>query len=232
MPYGSTLLHTGDPSRVRRWRAASHQRAGILGSVAALHLFTLTLLLRPAPPYRPPTIGRRRDGGNAMQLRFLARPGQRRTASPRPPSPQHSRPTPAADPARISPAAAAPRPHAAMVTAAPVIAPNDPGDYQAPLTGAGALRWAPRVRLPGAEAPSRTGIALPAAPSLRQRVHAMTSASRCKYERMKMEHSASQFVTRQLVERALDADGCGSPAVHDAIDPSIDAIARRATGGD
>lgn len=119
-----------------------------------------------------------------------------------------------------------------MVTAAPVIAPNDPGDYQAPLTGAGALRWAPRVRLPGAEAPSRTGIALPAAPSLRQRVHAMTTASRCKYERMKMERSANEFVTRQLVERALDADGCGPQGQHDAVDPAIDAIARRATRSD
>jgi len=231
MPHGSTLLHPGDPSRARRWRTAS-QRGGILGSVAALHLFTLALLLRPALPYQPPTMVPLGDGGNTMQLRFLARPGKRRTASLRPPSPQHSRPTPAADPARISPAAAAPRPHAATVTAAPVIAPNAPGDYQAPLTGAGALRWAPRVRLPGAEAPSRTGIALPAAPSLRQLVHAMTTASRCKYERMKMEHSASQFVTRQLVERALDADGCGPQAEHDAIDPTINAIARRATRGD
>lgn len=134
-----------------------------------------------------------------------------------------------------------------MAPAAPVIAPNGPGDYQAPLTGVGALRWAPRVRLPGAEAPShraprvrlpgadapsRTGIALPAAPSLRQLVHAMTTASRCKYERMKMERSANEFVTRQLVERALDADGCGPQAEHDAIDPTINAIARRATRGD
>ncbi len=119
-----------------------------------------------------------------------------------------------------------------MVTAAPVIAPNGPGGYQAPLTGVGAFRWASRVRLPGADAPSRTGIALPAAPSLRQWVHAMTTASRCKYERMKMERRASQFVTRQLVERALDADGCGPTGGHDAIDPTIHAIARRATRGD
>ncbi len=92
---------------------------------------------------------------------------------------------------------------------APAIAPNRPGDYPTTLAGAGAMRWVPRVRLPGSDAPSRTGIPLRTAPSLRQLVQAMTTASRCKYERMKMERSANQFVTRQLVERALDADGCG-----------------------
>lgn len=56
----------------------------------------------------------------------------------------------------------------------------------------------------------------------------MSTASRCKYERMKMERSANQFVTHQLVERALDADGCGPQAARTAADATIDAISRRA----
>ena len=59
----------------------------------------------------------------------------------------------------------------------------------------------------------------------------MTTASRCQYERMKMERSTTQFVTRQLVERALDADGCGPPTGHGAADTTIDAISRSAIFG-
>ncbi|EIL98246.1 hypothetical protein RHOFW104T7_15725 [Rhodanobacter thiooxydans] len=229
MPHGSTLPHTGDPSRAHRWRAA-WRRGAILGGVTALHLFTLALLLRPAPPYRPTTTLLR--GGAVMQLHLLARPGKRPAASPRSPSPRHPRSAQAANPARTLPADVVPRPHAAMLVVAPAIAPNGSDDYHAALAGAAAVRWAPRVRLPGSDAPSRTGIPLRAAPSLRQLVQAMTTASRCKYERMKMERSANQFVTRQLAERALDADGCGPQGEHDAIDPTIDAISRRATRGD
>lgn len=60
----------------------------------------------------------------------------------------------------------------------------------------------------------------------------MTTASRCKYERMKMERSANQFVTHQLVERALDADGCGPQAARTAADATIDAISHRAISND
>lgn len=69
MPHGSTLPHTGDPSRARRWRAAWRHGA-ILGGVAELHLFTLALLLRPAPPYWPTTTLLR---GDATPLARAAR---------------------------------------------------------------------------------------------------------------------------------------------------------------
>ncbi|WP_447737581.1 hypothetical protein [Rhodanobacter soli] len=47
-----------------------------------------------------------------------------------------------------------------------------------------------------------------------------------------MERSANPFVRRQLVERALDADGCGPQATHTTPDASIDAISRRAISDD
>ena len=55
----------------------------------------------------------------------------------------------------------------------------------------------------------------------------MTMASRCKYERMKMG-SANQLATRELVERALDTDGCGPRATDTAADATIDDVSRRA----
>lgn len=167
-----------------------------------------------------------------MQLHFLPRPDQRRIASPRLSSPRHPQSPQTTNLTRTLPADAALRPHAAVIATAPAVAPSGPGDYHSTLAGAGASRWAPRVRLPGSDAPSRVSIPLRAAPSPRQLVQAMTTASRCKYERMKMERSANQFVTRQLVERALDADGCGPQGEHDAVDPTIDAISRDAIRDD
>src|SRR5574337_1915134 len=136
MPHGSAPPHTGNPLRARRWRAA-WRRGAILGTVTALHLFTLALLLRPAPPYRP-TASRPRNGGTAMQLHFLPQPDQRRAGSPRPPSPRHPRSAQATNLTRVLPADAALRPHAAVVATAPAIPPSGPGDYHSTLTGAGA----------------------------------------------------------------------------------------------
>jgi hypothetical protein len=109
--------------------------------------------------------------------------------------------------------------------------PDRSGDYHAAIAGAGNAPWASRVRLPGSDLPPRAGIQLRTAPSVRQVVHAMTTASRCMYERMKMERSASQFVTRQLVERALGADGCGPQLDHAAAGDAVDAISHRAIFG-
>lgn len=230
MPHGSAPPHTGNPLRARRWQATC-RRGAILGTVTALHLFTLALLLRPAPPYRP-TATLLRDGDAAMQLHFLPQPDQGRADSPRPPSPRHPRSAQATSPMRTLPADTALRPHAAVIATAPASAPSGPGDYHATLTSAGAPRWTPHVHLPGSEAPSLTGIPLHAAPSLRQLVQTMTTTSRCKYERMKMERSANQFVTRQLMERALDTDGCGPQGQHDAGEPVIEAISRHTTRDD
>ena len=86
----------------------------------------------------------------------------------------------------------------------------------------------PHLRLPGSATTPRTSLQLRDSPSLRERVRSMTTASRCQYERMKMQRSTTQFVTRQLMDRALDADGCGPPASRGAADATIEAISRSA----
>lgn len=229
MPHGSTPPHTREPARARRWRAA-WRRGAILGGVATLHLFTLALVLRPAPPYRSARSARHGDGG-ALQLDFVARLGKPRATNPLP-RPPHLRATPPARRAAAAPPDAAAAPHP-VVAGLPAPRPDGPGDYHTTLAGADSTPWAPHVRMPGSDAPPHSAIMLRTAPSLRQVVRAMTTASRCKYERMKMERSANQFVTRQLVERALDADGCGPQTAHaDDDNDAIEAISRGAIRAD
>ena len=228
MANGSTPHYGRESSRARSWRAAWH-RGAILGSVTALHLFTLALVLRPALPYRAArTAGH--DNGEALQLSFVARPTRPRSANPpsRPAQPRTMHLAKSAAAPRAPGAAASSQ---AVIATSPANVPERSGDYHAAIAGAGNAPWAPRVRLPGSDMPPRAGIQLRTAPSVRQVVHAMTTASRCMYERMKMERSANQFVTRQLVERALGADGCGPQVDHAAAGDAVDAISRRAIFG-
>lgn len=87
-------------------------------------------------------------------------------------------------------------------------------------------------RLPGSDAALVRGISLAEQPSLRQVVRELTKASRCKYERMKMARSPHQFVTQQLMDRALEADGCGASSPRTQADDTVDAVSRRAIFGD
>lgn len=231
MAHGSTPHYGCESSRARSWRAA-WRRGAILGSVTALHLLTLALVLRPALPYRAArTAGH--DNGEALQLSFVARPGRPRSANPpprppRPPRPRTIRPARSAAALRAPGAAASSQ---AVVATSPANVPDRSGDYHAAIAGAGNSPWPSRLRLPGSDMPPRAGIQLRTAPSVRQVVHAMTTASRCMYERMKMERSTNQFVTHPLVERALGADGCGPQVDHAAAGNAVDAISRRAIFG-
>lgn len=228
MAHGSTLPYIYGRSRARpAWRAAL-RRGAILGSVIALHLAIVALVLRPMPPYRSAHTAIH-DDGRALQISFVTLPEKSRPADlpPRPLQPRTTHPATSAAP--LSPSAVIP-PHA-VVTILPANVPDGSDDYRPALLGAG-LRDAqqpPRVRLPGLDAPPRTGILLGNDSSLREVVRVMTTANRCKYVRMKMERSTTEFVTRQLVERALDADRCGPQAAHTAADATVDEIARRAT---
>ena len=61
-------------------------------------------------------------------------------------------------------------------------------------------------------------------------VQRLTASTRCSAEYFKMHASASQFITAQLMDRALEADGCGPHTDTSAASESIDAITRRITG--
>lgn len=68
----SSLQHNRCHHRRPRWRLAL-RRGVILGGVAALHLATVNLMLRPAPPYRR-ALALHSGDGPALQIRLLPPP--------------------------------------------------------------------------------------------------------------------------------------------------------------
>ena len=218
----------------RGWRSAMY-RGAALGGVASLHLAFLILLLQ-LPSYRAASLQPRT--GESLRIRFLALPA-------RPPSVRHTAPAATKPPPSVprpviaantrsaddSSAPSSPTRIANLTTPTIHAMPSDyqPGSFHADLRAAQGSR---KVPLPGLDAPSRTGIRLRDRPSMKEVVHAMTVASRCKYSRMKMQRSATQFVTPQLMQRALDADGCGPQLEHTPADATIEAVSREAIFGD
>lgn len=203
-----------------RWRTAL-RRGVILGGVTALHLGSVALLLRSVSPYRALRAAAH-VSESPLQIHFVILPKpSNRADSPssrrRVPPPHHA----AATSAPIVALAAAPIGAASI----PADIPTRPDDYRSAALDVSPQN--PDVHLPGSTASPRNGIRLRDKPSMRDVVRTMTTASRCKYEHMKMANSATQFVTRQLMERALYADGCGPQAEHSAADSSVDAISRR-----
>lgn len=219
MAHGSGSLTKQYHHRRPSWRVA-WRRGVLLGSVAALHLAIVALMLRPVPPYRQAHAVAQGDD-SALQVRLLLPPLL-------PVRPASSSPPPAKARSVVHRSVAI-APPAAVSTNVVVTAPPPatiPGDYRSAAFGAQDAPWTPRLRLPGSATAPRTSLQLRDSPSMRELVRTMTTASRCKYERMKMQRSTTQFVTRQLTERALDADGCGPPASHGAADATIEAISR------
>lgn len=127
-------------------------------------------------------------------------------------------------------AMAAPAPSTATV-APPVAAA---GSYQSPLLdGRSSMTlWPTLPRLPGSDVARVQGITLQTRSSVKQVVRAMTKSNRCKYTRMKMAGMANQFITAQLMDRALEADGCGPQVPHTADDETVKALSHQAIFGD
>ena len=103
------------------------------------------------------------------------------------------------------------------------------GDYHSPLLGSRSEMMLSSTipRLPGNDVARVQGITLQASSSLQQVVRAMTKGNRCKYTRMKMAGSANQFITAQLMDRMLEADGCGPHADRISASDTIDAVTRQ-----
>ncbi|WP_457383454.1 hypothetical protein [Rhodanobacter sp. TND4EL1] len=123
---------------------------------------------------------------------------------------------------------------ASTVTAVIVEPATAAADYRSPLLSVRARTGAALTlsRLPGSEEAGVRGIALDTKPSLQQLVRTLTKASRCRYVSMKMAKSHTQFITAQLIDRALEADGCGPQVPHSANDDMVDAISHQAIFGD
>ncbi|WP_426687344.1 hypothetical protein [Rhodanobacter ginsengiterrae] len=227
MAHGSTHLQARETHSVRRAWLVAFGRGSILGFVISLHLVLLALLFGPVTPLRAVADGPRGQR-NVLLIRWVAQvvtPRRVRTVQKR--AVQDMRVPRAASRAIPAPEVAAEPGPTASAAAAPA------GDYHSPLlSGRTGMAEPPSVsRLPGADATYVRGIVLNEGSSLHQVVRAMTHANRCQYTRMKMGQSPHQFVTRQLMERALEADGCGPQTAHSAADDTVEAISRQAIFG-
>lgn len=62
---------------------------------------------------------------------------------------------------------------------------------------------------------------------MRNLVRQLTVATRCAAERFQMRGSKTQFVTAQLMNRALEADGCGPHIERTPGSDAVDAVTRQ-----
>ena len=231
MAHGSTHLQARAMPHLRReWFAAS-RRGAIFGVVIALHLALLALLFGPVTP-RSPTTSDRSKHHQALLMRLLVDAPRPRPANPLPPPLTPAKPMlRRASVTAAVPANAAVPAHSAQAL---VVEPTTvAGDYHSPLLGgrAGVAVSSSMPHLPGSDVARVQGLTLQASSSLKQTVRAMTKGNRCKYTRMKMANSAHQFITGQLMDRALGADGCGPQVPHTADDRAVEVISHQAIFG-
>lgn len=66
---------------------------------------------------------------------------------------------------------------------------------------------------------------------MKETVWALTHESRCKYTKMKMQRSTTEFITPQLMDHALESDGCGPQGNRTPADAVIEAVSRKAVSG-
>lgn len=230
MAHGSTHLQARETPGFRRGWLAALRRGVIVGLVASLHLGLLVLLFGPVTP-RLPRSDSRREQHDALSIRLVtvAAKALRASAMARRPTPARLSPRTTSASITATAATAAPTPIAATVATQTAT-----GDYHSPLRrGGSGMTVSPTLpRLPGSDAARVQGLTLPASSSVQQVVRAMTKGNRCKYTRMRMAGSANQFVTAQLMDRALEADGCGPQVPHTADDRAVEAISHQAIFGD
>lgn len=235
MAHGRTPLPTREKNHLDRSWLAALLRGIILGLVICLHLGVILLLLGPVMPYRPSAVAQSgSDSAQPLTLRLLAK--MAKVAKPRRANPLPVRPLKIKPVTRRASFATSVTSKAAEVAPTTTVAVEPPavaGDYHSPLlSGEGRAAGLSVPRVPGSDAARVQGISLDHKPSLRDTVRELTKANRCGYERMKMQRSTNQFVTTQLMNRALEADGCGPGAPRTQADETADAISHRVIFGD
>ncbi|MEO9090868.1 MAG: hypothetical protein ABI247_11120, partial [Rhodanobacter sp.] len=71
------------------------------------------------------------------------------------------------------------------------------------------------------------GLRLRTAPSAQDLVQQLAVATRCTAMRFDMQKSKNQFITGQLMDRMLEADGCGPHAEHTPGSTAVDTLTRQ-----
>lgn len=212
------------------------RHSAIMGSVVVLHLATLALVLLP-PPYRSKHTSIR-HGDVALRIRFVRAPEPSKPPpAPVSPTSRHRPPSSVPVTAQAIPSTALlPTPPATateLVLSLPASTPGDvtyrPGDFHAALRNA---QRSPPSQLPGATGPALVGIHVRTPPSPQVTVRAMTLASRCAATKIKLARSTTEAITPQLMDRLLEAGGCGPQPARTANDALIEAVSHQAIFGD
>ncbi len=204
------------------------RRGATLGVVASFHLALLALLLRPAE-YRESRQPVPRGADDALRLVFIApsKPAQIAQVSA-PPQRRHlaapaSRPlrteTRPRTPARSAPTIATGLPP--IPTAGHAAPDYEPGDFRTRLQDAQRTRAVP---VPGAATSQVGGFRLRVAPSVQDLVRQLAVGTRCTAMRFDLQ---KKIITAQLMDRLLEADGCGPHAGHTPTSDAVDALTRQ-----
>jgi hypothetical protein len=245
-----TSLHSGSIApllrRVARSRRASSwrdatRRGAILGSVCAGHIIVLALVLHPSWRQIEP-VSRQREA-EVLRLNFDSVPIVPQTLSVRAlarmPAKVQSVRSAIAPPKTSTvvvthltdstPATTADR----VVAVVPPIASDlhrgyGPSDFRSALQNAQRTKT---DHMPGGASPLIGGIQLQARSSIKGATLAVVEYIRCTDKQLEMENGRDQFSTPQLMDRALQLDGCGPHLEHPDADAAADEVAHRVMFG-
>ena len=204
------------------------RRGATLGVVASFHLALLAALLRPAE-YREAREPVRRGADDALQLVFTPPVKPAQVAHVRPLPRLRHLPAPAPPPRRAetSPRAST-RAAPAIVTSLPstpttghVTADYQRGDFRTRLHDA---QRSHAVPLPGEAAPRVGGFRLRVTPSAQDLVRQLAAGTHCTAMRFAIQ---KKVITAQLMDRLLEADGCGPHAERTPHSDAVDAVTRQ-----
>ena len=222
-----------------RTRRDAVRRGAILGSVFAGHLVVLMLVLHPS--WRRIEPMRRQHEADVLWLTFDPMPKIPRSLPVRALARMPAKVKPA--PSTIVPPKAPTavvmhsmnvRPATTTALIAAVPPANDlrgsyePGNFQAALQNAQRTKT---DQIPGVATPLIGGIQLEARSNIKGAVHAVTEYIRCTDKQLEMENGRDQFSTPQLMDRALQLDGCGPHSEHPDADAAVDEIAHQVIFG-
>ena len=211
------------------------RRGAILGSVFAGHLAVLMLVLHPSWRRIEPV--RSQHDADVFRLTFDPLPEISRSLSSHALArmPTEVKPVrPAVAPPKAPTAVVTPSTNVASSTATTLIVaipPADnlrrsyePGDFRSALQNAQRTKT---DHIPGVATPLIGGIQLQARSNIKGTAHAVTEYIRCTDKQLEMENGRDQFSTPQLMDRALQLDGCGPHSEHPEADAAVDEIVHR-----
>jgi hypothetical protein len=236
----SFLQRVARSPRASRWRDAT-RRGAILGSVCAGHIIVLALVLHPSWRQIEP-VSRQREA-EALRLTFDSVPRIPQTLSVRAfarkaakvQSVQSAIAPPKASTAAVTrltdstPATAADRAVAAVPqTASDLYRSYGPSDFRSALQNA---QRSKTDHIPGVGSPLIGDIQLQARSSIKGATLAVVEYIRCTDKQLEMENGRDQFSTPQLMDRALQLDGCGPHLEHPDADAAADEVAHRVMFG-